>query len=246
MMKIMVCCLFLWAGFLHAAARVPVIVELFTSEGCSSCPPADRLLIQMQSQPLPNVEIIALEEHVDYWNNGGWRDPFSLEAFSLRQREYARQFGPDSIYTPQMVVNGRVQFVGSDGKRAQQEIKAAALEQRALVAVAPAGRSLDIEVTTQSSSEPADVWLIIAEDGLSTDVKAGENSGIRMPHASVVRSMSIVGRMKNDAPFRTKASLKLSRDWSRENLRAVVFVQERTTRKITGAASLSLSTLPRT
>lgn len=245
-MKITACCLFVVAGFLHAAARVPVVVELFTSEGCSSCPPADRLLIQMQSQPLPNVEIIALEEHVDYWNNGGWRDPFSLETFSLRQREYARQFGPDSIYTPQMVVNGRVQFVGSDGKRAQQEIKAAALEQRSNVAVTAAGRSLDIEVTTSSSSEPADVWLVIAEDGLSTDVTAGENSGLRMAHASVVRSMSIIGRMKNETPFKARASLKLNREWNRENLRAVVFVQERNTRKITGAASLPLSAIPRT
>src|SRR5262245_53097741 len=107
--------------------RVPVIVELFTSEGCSSCPPADDALIRLAStQPVPGVEIVAMSEHVDYWNSLGWTDPFSSAQFSQRQDEYGRAFGLDGSYTPQMVVDGREQFVGNDVRNAVQAISRAA------------------------------------------------------------------------------------------------------------------------
>src|ERR1700719_816561 len=106
--------------------RVPVIVELFTSEGCSSCPPADLWLGRLErSQPVARARVIALEEHVDYWNQHGWVDPFSAPHYRGRQNDYALAFHAENIYTPQMIVNGQTEFVGDDGNRAYQVIGAA-------------------------------------------------------------------------------------------------------------------------
>ncbi|MCU1263294.1 MAG: hypothetical protein JWO80_6179, partial [Bryobacterales bacterium] len=100
---------------LAAQTRTPVVVELFTSEGCSSCPPADKLLAEIErAQPVANAQVLVLSEHVDYWNRLGWRDPFSSVQFSQRQSDYSAAFQKDGVYTPQMVVDGRAEFVGSN------------------------------------------------------------------------------------------------------------------------------------
>src|SRR3954463_5560674 len=117
-----------------ARVRVPVVVELFTSEGCSSCPPADALLARLdETQPVEGAEVIALAQHVDYWNQLGWSDPFSSHELSERQGEYARAFGRDGVYTPQMVVDGRAEFPGGNSGRAFDAIAEAAREQKAEV-----------------------------------------------------------------------------------------------------------------
>jgi hypothetical protein len=104
------------------AGRTPVLVELFTSEGCDTCPPADKYLQRLlQEQPIEGVEIIAMAEHVDYWNRLGWTDPFSSALFSKRQKDYASFFKNDSVYTPQMIVNGTREFRGKDGMAALAE-----------------------------------------------------------------------------------------------------------------------------
>src|SRR5689334_4635092 len=112
-------------------SRIPVIVELFTSEGCSSCPPADALLARLEkNQPVAGAEVIPLALHVDYWNHLGWADPFSSHQFSERQGEYAAVFGNDSVYTPQMVVDGVREFNGSNSSLAQEAIAKAARESK--------------------------------------------------------------------------------------------------------------------
>ncbi len=235
-----------------AEERVPVLVELFTSEGCSSCPPADALLIRLEKlQPVPGAEIIALSEHVDYWNRLGWTDPFSSAEFSRRQDDYAGALGNGSIYTPQMVVDGHTEFVGSDAARAQAAIAAAAKQVKAAVKLSLAANpakpgEILLRVTAEppagASPEGAEVMLAITESGLTSDVARGENSGRRISHTGVVRQMKSLGRIPRGAPggFAAETGLRFPGAWRRENLRAVVFVQDRASRRILGAASLPL------
>src|ERR1700674_4546644 len=119
-----------------AATRTPVVVELFTSEGCSSCPPADALLTKLfEGQPVGGAEVIAIEEHVDYWNSLGWMDPFSSIEWTIRQQQYAESFGSGSVYTPQMVVDGRSEFAGSRERQSEKELPAARRGEKRSVAV---------------------------------------------------------------------------------------------------------------
>ena len=133
-----------------------VVVELFTSQGCSSCPPADALLALLDKDP----DVLVLSEHVDYWNHLGWRDPFSSSAHSARQQAYARRFGQDGPYTPQMVVDGRVQFVGSDARRARAAIAAAgAVAGRARVTVRREGEVAVVEAPALGVGSKAELWV---------------------------------------------------------------------------------------
>jgi len=233
------------------ASRVPVVVELFTSEGCSSCPPADRLLQELDAeQPVSGTEILVLSEHVDYWDRLGWKDPFSSPQFTARQNAYARAFGSDSVYTPQMVVDGRIEFVGSDRSRARQAIAAATRQPRTPLELKRAPVEKDSGLGLQihagallSGDKEADVFLAVTESKLVSDILRGENSGRTIAHTGVVRRLEIVGRAVSGAgeSFRGEARILLDPGWRRENLRAVVFVQERRSRRILGAAAVSLA-----
>jgi hypothetical protein len=232
--------------------RVPVIVELFTSEGCSSCPPADQLLSRMErTQPVEGARIIALEEHVDYWNSLGWTDPFSSSQYRVRQNDYGRKFLTESIYTPQMIVNGQAEFVGNDGNRAIQEIGRAAQAQSTMVELKAAVNGpdrdlvdLSVQITNPQTGKVrnSNVYLAVTENDLSSNVLHGENSGRLLRHAPVVRSFGVIGKMdsRGSNGGQITNTLRLPHEWKRENLRAVVFVQERDSYRITGAAVTDL------
>ncbi len=217
----------------------PVVVELFTSEGCSSCPPADAVLARLeQSQTVP---IIALGFHVDYWNRLGWADPFSTKQFTDRQGEYAQAFKNDQVYTPQMVVDGKTEFVGSEEKQAGQAITAAARQPKTSVAlVVNAGANGAKTIRASVAPLPpfvraGDVFVALTESGLSSQVMRGENSGRHLAHAAVVRllvSLGTVGPKGGDAV----GSVSATSGSRPENLRVVVFVQDKATHRIVGAA----------
>ncbi|PJJ48107.1 DUF1223 domain-containing protein [Hymenobacter chitinivorans] len=224
-----------------APARVPVVVELFTSEGCSSCPAADATLRQLEAaQSVPGVEVIALGQHVDYWNRLGWQDPFSSPQFTQRQRQYAAHFNTNS-YTPQAVVNGRYEFVGSRQQQLATTVAEAAKAPRATVQLTRAGTGLQVSVgSLPAGTAPASVLLAITETGLSTQVGRGENAGSLLRHAPVVRELRSLGPVRPDGTFRATPALPLNPQWQPAHLRAVVLVQENDSRRIIGAASLPL------
>ena len=234
-----------------ARTRTPVLVELFTSEGCSSCPPADALLARLeQAQPVEGAEVIPLALHVDYWNDLGWADPFSSHEFSERQGEYAAAFGKDGVYTPQMIVDGVREFAGGNESVALEAVTQAARSPKAevLLARAPAQSGM-VRLTVNIEKLPkltegdaAYVLLAVTESGLASDVARGENSGRRLSHVGVVRSLKILGGLADarDGSFRAEAEVPVEKGWRRENLRAVVFAQERGTRRVHAAGSLKL------
>ncbi len=237
--------------------RTFVIVELFTSEGCSSCPPADALLAQLEkTQPVKGAEIIVLSQHVDYWNRLGWADPFSSPAFSARQGEYSRAFGKQNVYTPQMIVDGQAEFNGSNKNRAYEAIAIAAQTPKASVQIATPvqgqeekglGR-LRLRVNVEglpaiSDGDNAEVLLAITESNLSTNVARGENAGRRLYHVGVVRSLTVIGSVdpQGNGAFTAEPVVEMGKGMRRENLRVVVFVQERASRHVLGAAAAGLA-----
>ena len=224
--------------------RAPVIVELFTAEGCSSCPPADALLRKLEAeQPVPNAEIIVLGEHVDYWNELGWKDRFSAAQFTDRQRSYVSDFALDSAYTPQMVVDGRAEMNGSDAKAASKAIAEAARKEKTEVSLQiknnPDGLPFALYgVDEASGKRNAELVLAITETNLETQVKKGENEGRTLRHTGVVRYWKSfpVERMSVGGT----APLKLDPTWNRANLRVVAFLQDKKTLQILGATSEKL------
>ena len=236
-----------------SGSRTPVVVELFTSEGCSSCPPADALLAQLDAQqPIPAAEVIALEQHVDYWNQLGWADPFSSHERTRRQQEYADFFGNDSVYTPQMVVDGKVEFVGSRERQARQTIAEAASQAKTPVHLAAAQNGADPaklvltahvpKLVDARSDDSVEVYLAITESRLHSDVTRGENAGKALDHSGVVRELKRIGvvDVKADPAFSGTETITLASGWKRENLRAVLFLQGKRSRRVIGATSIPL------
>jgi hypothetical protein len=226
-------------------ARKAVVVELFTSEGCSSCPPADELLTHLrQDLSAKNIQVIPLGFHVDYWNSLGWKDRFSSAEFSRRQEQYTQSLRVDGPYTPEMVVDGAVEFVGNDSGQAQRTIREAASQPEiATVKISSAvADHLAVQVKAPVSARESKVILAITEDNLTTQVGSGENGGRTLHHAAVVRDLRPLGRLR-EGGFEANVPFKLEKDWKRADLRAVVFVQDGPTGKILGAASFALGSV---
>ena len=220
-------------------AQTPVVVDLFTSEGCSSCPPADAELLKLsQQRTLGGAELILLGEHVDYWNYIGWTDRFSSAQFSQRQSDYGNALH-SSVYTPQMVIDGSVQFVGNDASEVQRSIAAAAKAAKlAQVALRWEGNNR-LHVSVQSPAQSRiKVLLAITEDGLSTSVQAGENGGRTLHHAAVVRQLRELGQADKGA-FEADVDVAPRSDWNAANLKLAVLAQDVATLKILGAATVA-------
>jgi hypothetical protein len=228
----------------------PVVVELFTAEGCSDCPPAEAMALKMEKEPLKGIDIIVLEEHVDYWNQQGWIDPFSSPDWTARQEVYVSKLSNGNKYTPEMVVDGQDQFVGSNGRKAQASIEKAAQEPETSITIANGkadpkdSEDFQVSVGKLEGSTPddvAEVWVAVTEDGLHTAVSDGENAGHTLYHAAVVRSLHKIGvaNANGDTSFTGDERVKFKGNWKRENLHVVVFVQEKKSRKILGAAEAS-------
>ena len=235
-------------GGAHAAAPVEpvtIVVELFTSEGCSSCPPADALLQKLvEAQPVDGARIVALGEHVDYWDRLGWKDRFSSSALTARQQSYANRFNLDSAYTPQIVVDGRAEFVGSDAAAARRALERARDTAHGTLRVSAQERgmkALDVTVDVVDLSgagkDRSDVVVAVTEAGLRSNVTRGENHGKVLAHAAVVRHLAAIGEAAAGRPATLHAEIPIGADWQRDQLTVVAFAQERRGRAILASAA---------
>jgi hypothetical protein len=230
--------------------RRPVVVELFTSEGCSTCPPADALLAKLEDrQPVEGAHVIALEEHVDYWNQQGWIDPYSSAEWTERQREYVSKFKSGEVYTPQMVVDGQQQFVGSRESDAEQAIQQSASRPKTEVTVTAQPPTKDRiqqfqvrvgKLIGNEDRDTAEIWLAVTEQGLESAVSNGENAGKNLRHSSALRTLRKIGVApaggESSSAFEASPVVKFKSDWKKQNIQIVVFVQEKKSRRILGAA----------
>lgn len=180
-----------------ARADVPVLVELFTSEGCSSCPPADATLARVLARPPEGVHVIGLGAHVDYWDELGWKDRFGAPAFRRRQEAYVRRFGLTGPYTPQLVANGRIQLPGGDERKVRSAIAAAAKQpcrNAGLRVLDGDDPRLELEVRADwDEDRGADVWIALLQDHAQSRIARGENAGRTLEHVSVLRTLVVAG-----------------------------------------------------
>ena len=217
-----------------AASAGFAVVELFTSEGCSSCPPADEVIAKLLGQQMANVYILSF--HVDYWNKFGWRDPFSKALFSERQNKYAQALSLESVYTPQVVVNGRTEFVGSDTKKLQ-----AAVENSLHGAAGPdlditikrSGNSLDVAYTTSEKNSLINIALVQPE--ATTVVKRGENGGRTLHHVNIVRAFRAAKATANG-----RLAFEIPEELAHTPLQLMAYTQSNGSFKITGAIQKTL------
>jgi hypothetical protein len=226
-------------------AATPILIELFTSEGCSSCPPADAWLQKIDaSQPIPGAQAIVLSEHVDYWNQDGWKDPYSSAFFTERQSAYVRLLGSSSAYTPQTIVNGTTELQLSDqvglNRILSKAAKAAQLPVNiGIVTVegnSPTVLRAHIDADGTSSKHSADVVGVIALDHAESQVLHGENGGKRLSHASVALDLIRIGKLEKGKAFSQDFQTKIKPGVDPKNLRLIVFLQESGPGAVLGAA----------
>jgi hypothetical protein len=224
--------------------RVPVLIELFTSEGCSDCPPADRLLEEIDTrQPIPGVQAIVLSEHVTYWNHQGWTDPFSLDDIDMRQKDYGDEFKLESVYTPQAVVDGSAQMVGSRGPDLAKAIEHAAATPKQPLTIADAhwdngNVSFSVHAAPQSGSR---LVAALAADATGPKVTAGENQGRTLHHVAVVRTIKEFNAGAVDGRVLKLSGGSLAKQAAPSPVRLVVFLVEKKSGHVTSVAEQNLS-----
>jgi hypothetical protein len=200
---------------------------------------------------VPSVEVVGLSEHVDYWDHLGWRDPFSSPAYTTRQAEYAaRVFHSGSTYTPQLVIDGQYEAVGSDVAAVRKAILRASNAPKALVRLSAAHKNagrIDVHVQVVHQAgvvlrERGDIIVAVTQDGLADDVSRGENRGRRLVHSAVVRSLTALGSVAGPEPaFTSSTSLPIDPTWNMSDLRVIALLQEHGSRRILGAGSVVLT-----
>jgi hypothetical protein len=221
----------------------PILVELFTSEGCSSCPPADAWLRSIDaSQPLPE-QLIVLSEHVDYWNHDGWKDPYSSRPLTERQSEYERILREDSPYTPQVIVDGTSQAKLGDAKQVSQVFEQSAAAPKIPLTIKsmslePGSVRVRVDADGRTTTHDADVYIVIALDHAESQVLRGENSGRHLLHSAVVVDLKKIGALKKGSTFSKDVEVKLNSPVDPKNLRVIAFVQESGPGKVLGSTLL--------
>jgi hypothetical protein len=223
------------------------VVELFTSEGCSSCPPADKNLQRISELAVEGLNVIPLSFHVDYWNGLGWTDPFSQEGFSERQQDYAVAMKRKGVYTPQMIVNGVYEFNGASKDHSDKAIELAldrVVRHSIELKVADpgsgtAGLPLSYQVASLSSDAGDDTQYVlnvaVVTDTETVNVLRGENGGRKLSHVWVVKSLEIRPLKDGTGTVEVDAALV-----QKNHTRLVAYVQSKTTREITGASVVEL------
>jgi hypothetical protein len=221
-------------------APTPVLVELFTSEGCSSCPAADRLLEQLDaSQPVAGVRLIVLSEHVDYWDDLGWRDPYSSHALTVRQQNYAWRLHVRGPYTPQMVIDGNYQLVGNNGREANQALDKARAFAKVGVRIARIELSageVHARVEVDAAPAKAELFAALALDHAESQVKGGENGGRHLEHVSVLRNLSRLQKIGKGEAFSRDVSLRLPDLSAKASYRLIAFIQEPNQGRVLGSS----------
>ena len=224
----------------------PVLVELFTSEGCSSCPPADALIERMdKSQPIAGAQLIVLSEHVDYWDHDGWKDPNSSSLLTERQRAYEAPLGQTTAYTPQIVVNGSREVHPNDPQQTLTLLQQAAFDLKVplritALKIESANLHAHIEADTNNTNHSADIFVAVALDHVESQVLHGENGGHRLTHVAVVQELRKIGKLSKGKPFAEDVDLKLKPDTDPRNIRVIAFAQEPGPGKLLGATQQKL------
>ena len=236
------------ADLARGDSPMPVLVELFTSEGCSSCPPADALLRKLDGmQPISGARLIVLSEHVDYWNHDGWKDAYSSSFFTDRQDGYARRFGLNGPYTPQMVVDGAAQLNGSNAQAVGTALETARTRVKipvqisSVTVVSPKELRVHLAVDALPADfkgRKADILVAVALNHAESHVSAGENKGRDIQHVSVAESINKVGTVEKGKNFDRDVSVKVKSTADAANLRLIAFVQGADSGEVVGASLL--------
>ncbi len=218
-------------------ASSPVVVELFTSQGCSSCPPADELLTELAGRP----DVVALSLHVDYWDYIGWKDPYASPQYTARQQRYAQSLNLRYVYTPQIVVDGRANVVGSRRAEVLAAIETAAQRDRAIdITFNTSNGGTVIIPEGHAPDQGATIWLAVFDREHMTEIKRGENAGRKLRNANVVRSFERLGTWTG-ARLEIPLDLSAARAQGRDG--CAVIVQEGRAGPVLAAAVMSLDDL---
>jgi hypothetical protein len=232
-------------------ATQPVVVELFTSEGCSSCPPADRVAIDLQKDL--GSDVIVLSEHVDYWNYLGWQDPYSAPLFTSRQHDYAKKLGQQSVYTPEAIVDGTFGMVGSGRGNLKNAIEKASRVPKVRVSISSSNAADDASkkelgisaiAPSGSSGTNAQLFIAVTENNLRSNVRSGENGGSVLEHTGVVRYLHKVGesvKLEDNKQITLNTEVRLDPRWKKQDLRIVAFFQDVSSRAIRGANQIKVN-----